>query len=69
MRLFENNDKVTRSNRTSDTILLAGSSSQTIHTEELASNNKPSYNIADGHRYGSVNSSTNSINTKHFQVN
>ena len=67
MRLFDNNEKIDKSNRTSDAMLLNGSSNQTIHTDtQASSSNNPSYNIIDGHKYGSVNSSTHSLDTKHL---
>ena len=66
MRLFDDddNEKVANSNRTSDTILLNGSSNVSIHTHGSMSSNNPSYNLTDSHRYGAINSSTQSLNTK-----
>ena len=62
MRLFDNddNEKIVKSNRTSDTILLNGSSNLSIHTHGSMSSN----NLTDSHRYGAINSSTQSLNTK-----
>ena len=66
MRLFDDDDseKIAKSNKTSDTILLNGSSNLSIHTHGSMSSNNPSYNLTDSHRYGAISSSTQSLNTK-----
>ena len=68
MRLFDDNEKVAKNNRTSDTMLLHGSSHQSIHAGGSLTSNNPSYNLTENHRYGSINGSAQSLDTKHYQA-